>query len=581
MNSSQVTYEGIRKSIVETMQANQIFKDYNFTAPALSSLIDALAYVSHYHIRYANFALNESFLDTAQLRHNVVSLAKEVAYIPHQFTAAHARLRVTITDKDIQMSEGMKIPEDTLFIANASDETSFVFRTLEQFVFTQDSNGKWYADVEAVEGTFTEETFVQDEHYTTRFFLLNDTIDTDYITVRVYKNASYTEAEEFIPVENIESFGPDVPIYYLQEAYNGKIELYFGDGVLSKKVIADNVVKVRYLVTNGSAANNIVDFSLMSTIGTNITNAGVSVEALEPSFSGGDREDIENIRYNAPKFFQRQDRNVTTGDYNVAVMSKFGGWVDSITSWGGEDNVPPQYAKVFICVKPKYTNVLSPAQKEQIQEHLKKKNLPCIEPVIIDPAYINVVMTLNIEWKQYQTPLTKAEITKMIEESVNNFFVTNITSFKSTFKYSRFLSELSAIDDSIDSILTTIQLKQILYPDTNIETTYTFNFLNRIQEGSLIIGPWTVDGSNEHYSMYDNNGYVYLSVSDGSKEIIGDIDYSTGQVTIKNYLFGKGANEQIPVVVNLYSQNINLAKNYLLSLSNLTININEINDYKG
>ena len=262
-------------------------------------------------------------------------------------------------------------------------------------------------------------------------------------------------------------------------------------------------------------------------------------------------------------------------------MSKFGGWVDSIISWGGEDNIPPQYAKIFICIKPKYTNVLSPSQKEQIIEFLRKKNLPCIEPVIVNPEYINVIMTLNIDWKQYETSITKSEIAKMIDECVRNFFITNITSFKTTFRYSKFLTELSGIDDSIDSILTNIQLKQILYPDTNIATTYTFNFLNRIQEGSLLIGPWTVDGTTEQFSMYDLNGYVYLTSSSGSKEIIGSINYATGEVKINNYLFGAGATKEIPVVVSLYSQNINLAKNYLLSLSNLTININEINTYKS
>ena len=581
MDTSKVTYEDIRKSIVDTLSGNQIFKDYNFTAPALSSLIDALAYVSHYHIRYANFALNESFLDSAQLRHNVVSIAKEVSYIPYQYSAAKVSLRLKISTKNSTIEEGDKIPEDTLFVAEANDGTSYIFRTVDQYVLVKGDDENWYADVEAIEGTFVEESFVQDEYYKNRFFLLNDRVDTNFLRVVVYQNSSYTEGEEFIPVENIESFGPDIPLYYIQEAYNGKIEIYFGDGILSKKLVPNNIVNVRYLVTNGSVANNIVNFSIMSNISNKISLSDVEVSVIEPSHSGSDREDIESIRYNAPKFFQRQDRNVTTTDYNAAIMSKFGGWVDSIISWGGEDNIPPQYAKIFICIKPKYTNVLSPSQKEQIIEFLRKKNLPCIEPVIVNPEYINVIMTLNIDWKQYETSITKSEIAKMIDECVRNFFITNITSFKTTFRYSKFLTELSGIDDSIDSILTNIQLKQILYPDTNIATTYTFNFLNRIQEGSLLIGPWTVDGTTEQFSMYDLNGYVYLTSSSGSKEIIGSINYATGEVKINNYLFGAGATKEIPVVVSLYSQNINLAKNYLLSLSNLTININEINTYKS
>lgn len=582
MDTSAVTFEGIRKTLIETLSANQIFKDYNFEAPALASLMDALAYVTHYHVRYSNFALNESFLDSAQLRHNIVSKAKDVAYIPYQYSAARAKLRIKITDNTLNIEEGTKIPEDTMFIATSNYGVSYIFRTVDQFVFEKNtSENYWFADIEVVEGTWAEESFTQDEYYTNRFYLLNDRVDTDFLSVIVFINSTFTVGEEFIPVENIESFGPDIPIYFLQEAYNGKIEIYFGDGVLSKKLVPDNIIKVKYLVTNGGNANNIINFSLMNMIADKIDASSIEIQVIEQSHSGGDRESNESIRFNANKFFQRQDRNVTTSDYNVAVLSKFGGWIDSITSWGGEDNVPPQYAKVFICVKPKYTNVLSPSQKERIAEFLNKKNLPCVEPVIVDPAYINVVMTLNIDWKQYQTALTKKEITEMIDKCVRNFFDTNVTTFKTTFRYSKFLSEINDLDDSIDSILSNIQLKQILYPDTNIETTYTFSFLNRIQEGSLLIGPWTIDGTTEQFSMYDLNGYVYVSGTSGYKEIIGNVDYSTGEIKIKNYLFGKGADTQIPVVVSMYSQNINLAKNYLLALSNLTININEIITYKS
>ena len=575
MDSSKVTFDGIRESIVEYLSSNPTFKDYNFTAPAISALIDALAYTSHYLIRYANFTLNECFLDSAQLRYNVVSNAKKVSYIPYQYSAAKAKLNLKITNTELDIPDGTKIPQDTLFTAVSSSGSSFLFRTLDQYILRKDDSGYYNADIDVIEGTWVTEKFTQDENYTSRFFLLNNKIDTNYLKVIVYELSTSTEGTEYIQAKDVSSFGPDSTIFYLQEAYNGQIEIYFGDGVLSKKLQPFNSIEVKYLVTNGGLANNIIDFQLTSVFNKDIPLKDVSVSVIEQSNSGADRETIESIRFNAPKFYQRQDRNVTTADYNAAILSNFGGWIDSITSWGGEDNIPPQYAKIFICIKPKYTEVLSPGQKEEIISWLDKKNLPCIDPIVIDPSYINVSLTLNIEWMPYKTGRDKSNITQLIDETVRNFFKTNITTFTSTFKYSKFLTELSDLDVSIDSILTEFQLKQYITTDTNISSTYTVEFLNKIKEGTLNIGPWTTSGSSDIFKMNDENGVIYLNVSSGKKEKVGTIDYSTGVVKIQNYLFGQGSPSSIAVTVEPYSQNINLSKNYLLTLDTLTININE------
>ena len=575
MDSSKVTFEGIRESIIEYLSANPTFKDYNFTAPAISTLIDALAYTSHYLIRYANFTLNECFLDSAQLRHNVVSNAKKVSYIPYQYSAAKAKLNLRITNTQLDIPEGTKIPEDTVFTATSSNGSSFLFRTINQYILKKDNSGYYNTDINIIEGTWVTEKFTQDEYYTSRFFLLNNRIDTNYLKVTVYENSTSTECVEYVQAKDVSSFGPESTIFYIQEAYNGQIEIYFGDGILSKKLQPYNVIEVKYLVTNGGSANNIIDFQLTSVFNKDISLKDISISVIEQSNSGGDRESIESIRFNAPKFYQRQDRNVTTSDYNAAILSNFGGWIDSITSWGGEDNIPPQYAKIFICIKPKYTSVLSPGQKEEIINWLNKKNLPCIDPIIIDPMFINVSLSLNIEWMPYKTGRDESDIIKLIESTVQEFFKTNITTFTSTFKYSKFLSALSDLDVSIDSILTDFQLKQYIIPDTTIPSTYTVEFLNKLKEGTLNIGPWNTSESTDSFRMQDSDGIIYLYSSFGKKERVGTLDYNTGMIKIQNYLFGQGTPSSIPVVVEPYSQNINLSKNYLLTLDTIDININE------
>ena len=578
MDTTQATYEGVRKNIVEYLSTNPTFKDYNFTAPAISTLIDALAYTSHYLIRYANFSLNECFLDTAQLRSNVVSHAKELGYIPYQCHASKVKLRLRINNPDLNISDGTKIPIDTTFSATLNDQT-YTFRTVEQYTFIQDDDNLWYADIEAIEGTFVTESFLQDEYYNTRYYLINESIDTDYMNVIVYASQSDTIGTEYAPVKDITSFGRNEKIFFLQEAYNGKVEIYFGDGIIANKIDPFSVIKVKYLVTNGSKANNIINFRLNNDIDSTIKQHDISIDVLSPSSEGSNKEDVESIRYNAPKFYQAQDRAVTTSDYNALLINEFGGWIDSVICWGGEDNIPPQYANAFICVKPKYTDVLSPSQKEKIINYLENKNLPCIDVIIVDPSYIDVIMNLSVDWYAYKTTRQKSEIINLLENNVKNFFDVNITSFSSKFKYSKFISEISNIDSSIDSILTDIKLCQYITPVSNVETSYRVEFLNKIEPGSIFIGTWYMSGDTSLYHMsdIDNDGNLYLISSSGIKKLIGSVDYNNGVVSINNYEFKSNINlSSIPVTCIPSVQNINTSKNFILKLTNLIINVNEI-----
>lgn len=579
MDTTQATYEGVRKNIVEYLSSNPTFKDYNFTAPAISTLIDALAYTSHYLIRYANFSLNECFLDTAQLRSNVVSHAKELGYIPYQYKAAKVKLRLRI--KDIVASsikDSIKIPVDTTFLATSLEtKKTYTFRTTEQFMFVQDEHKNWYADIEAIEGTFVTEKFKQDEYYTTKYYLINDKVDTEYITVMVYNTPTDLIGCEFIPIKDITSFNEDAPIYFLQEASNGKIEIYFGDGKIARKLYPHSIISVKYLVTNGSKANNIVSYTLNNRIG-NLNTSDISIEVLEPSSEGADREDIESIRFNAPKFYQSQDRAVTVSDYNALLINEFGGWINSVVSWGGEDNIPPQYGTVFICIKPKYFESLSPAQRTKIKTYLEKKNMPCIDVQIVDPSYIDVVMDLKIDWYAYKTSKQKNEIYSLIEETVRNFFTMNVASFSSKFKYSKFLTTISEVDKSIDSILTDIKLKQYIKPISNVETSYYLDFLNDIKPGSVKIGPWFVNLDTNVYTIEDmySDGKLYVRTPSEKTFLVGTVDYERGKITINNYKFGNGTNlKLIPVTCTPLAYNISTTKNYLLNLNNLTIEINE------
>lgn len=577
MDSTKATFEGIRKNIIEYLSANPTFKDYNFTAPAISTLIDALAYTSHYLMRYANFSLNECFLDSAQMRNSVVSHAKELGYIPHQWSAAKAKIRLRPKDSSISFS-GEKVPANTIFTAtNYENMKSYTFRTINQHSFEMNERGEWFVDVEVIEGSFVTEKFKQDEYYTTRYFLINENVDTEYMTVHVSDSQTGINGIQYFNAKEVETLGNNEPLYYLYEAYNGKIEICFGDGKLSKQLEPYSVIKVNYLVTNGSAANNIKSFVLSQNI-SNFKASDFLLEVLVPSESGGERESVESIRFNAPKFFQAQDRAVTTSDYNVLLLNKFGSIIDSVVTWGGEEEVVPQYGSVFLCIRPKSTETLSPTQKNSIINYLENKNLPCVDVQIVDPTYIDVDIFLNVDWNKYKTTRNKTDLLKIIETKTKELFKMYTSSFKSKFKYSKYLTEISAVDNSIESVLIDYVLRQYLVPEkVDMKLDYFFEFHNEIKKGSVFVGEWDESSWKCSIRDVDEDGNLFLIKTDGTittKVKIGSVDYKNGNISINGYSFSKVL-KQLPVECKPAIDNLNVVRRHLLRLKNLSINIQE------
>ena len=570
MNTQYTSFEDIRNSIIEYYSTKAEFKDFNFKASGISSLIDALAYTSQYLIQYANFGLNECFLDSAQLRSSVVSRAKGIGYFPYQYTSARAKIDLIVTDTNINITEGSLIPSGTTFIATDTVNTSFSFQSIENAYFTKNKDNYWHTEIDLVEGTYITEHFLQDEYYINKFILSNSQVDTNYMSVIVYPSSSSTSGSVYEKASSVSQFKKDALLFYLQESYTGNVELYFGDDVLSKKLDPYNYIEVKYLISSGSKANNIVSFVITNKV-SGIDSSVCKINVLEKSNSGSDKESIDSIKMNAPKFFQKQNRNVTVSDYNNTIISNFGGWIDSIVSWGGEDNNPPQYGKVFISVKPKHSTYLTSSQINDIKEKILLENIVCIEPEFVDPVTIDIDLTTSINYFPYNTSLSKTQLANKISETVSNFFTQNITGFNSAFKFSKFVSLVSAIDSSIDSLLVDIVIKQTLIPSSGNSKTYQFYFFNEIEQGSLKIGPWNDTGSTTEYTIYDFNGKLYIN--DSSTTSIGTIDYKTGYIEINEYVFNTEQGLTIPVKVKPKYQNLSLQRNYIFQLDTLVVNL--------
>ena len=553
------------------MKRQDSFKDLNYEASAINALIDALAYAA-YHINvYANFALNESFLDTAQVRSSVVSKAQNIGYSPSQYLSSKASVMLTYTGT--QALDGYTIPIGTTFQA-VKDGTTYYFRTYETSLVNQTSTGRYWTQVYLREGTMMTERWTQDADRTTRFVLPANNVDLSTLTVKVYESVSDNAGRYFQETKNIIQFATELPaLYTVIENTDGNVELIFGDGVLAKSIDPGNIVEVNYLACSGADANDIAVFDLLTIPGASYDISQWLVSTAEVSNSGADRESIESIRANAPKFFQRQGRNVVADDYYSDIMSRYSSLIDSMSVWGGEDNDPPDYGSVYISIKPKGALSLSTLQKEDIMEAIEESSVVGITPKIVDPTVIYVNMTMNVEYNRLGLRTDLEALHDEIISTTLAFFNNNVSSFNVDFRYSKFLSNIFAIDEVILDITLDNSLYMYFEPNVTVRTTYELDFKNAIKPGSVLIGPYAVLGVNSTMLyMADTDGDGILrEYNDDEATEVGIIDYENGVVTIENYTFSTTSGEQIPITMKPASNNMSVTQDYIFSIDSINV----------
>mgnify|MGYP004565621991 CR=1 FL=1 len=567
-----ITFDGIKNSLIEYYSSQETFKDFNWTAPAITTLIDAQAYLAHYLCVYSGFALNEVFLDTAQKRSSVVSKARNIGYRPAQYKGAYTKIKMEyIGSVDI---EDFAIPAGTQFSATSASNT-YLFRTKEAFPIQKTSTGRYWAQVVAYEGQRISNRWTQANDSSTRFILSNPEVDIDTIEVTVYNNEADSVGTKFTELESLSQFGPKAALYTIEENTDGNVELIFGDGILSKSIKPGNIVVCAYDAVAGSAANNIVSFQLVSIPNSTYDTSLWKIVTLDASMSGSDRESIDSIRLNAPRFFQRQGRDVVADDYKSDILRTYGGIIDSLSVWGGENNVPPEYGTVFVSVKPKGALSLTNTQKEDIKNHLLKSAVVCISPKIVNPVIIYVNMNLDVTYNPVYSSNTVKSLTSLLTDKTKTYFNDFISSYNVNFKYSKFLAEIFSVDDTISDVNTSIQFYQYMFPTVNAIVTYVIDFKNKLEKGSVFVGPFNVYGQSASslYMKDDSNGTLYVW-DDNKADRVGTVDYDAGTVTIRNYNFKSTVGEMIPVYANPANKNMSVSHNYIFSVDNVSIKIN-------
>ena len=553
---ANLDFEDIKVALKEYIRAKSDFTDYDFDGSVLSTLIDTLAYNTYYTAFNANLVVNELFIDSATLRDNVVAIAKQLGYRPKGITSPTAYISFNVTYGSPTTDTELLLKKGTGFISSF-DNNIYQYITLEDVTGQVVNNVATFDNVEVREGTQILNTFTVNTSLTSqRFVLDNPNIDTNTIKVKVFPSGSNFN-ESYLVADNILNVDSTSKIFFIEEIEDDRYEILLGDGVLGKKVDNGSRVEVSYLTTSGPESNGVRTFVFSGVIenpnSVSPNSFSTAITNVEASSGGEDKESIKTIKTNAPKMYGTQDRAVTAQDYS-AIIRKVYPSVSDIIIFGGEDQDPPEYGKVFIVLKPTDASFLTSLTKQEIIEDLKKYMVASVRPVIVDPSILFVELTSKVYYSGESTDLKPAQIRDKTIGSVQSYLdVSDIEKFNGKFRFSKLVSVIDDAHPAINSNLTEVTMRKDFYPSLNSTFYYEVCFQNAFDkdcdEPTLSSTGFRVT----EYPTFD----VYLEDRDskivlyridsvtGEKVVldsnVGDIDYEKGELKMYALTIIKGS----------------------------------------
>ena len=551
---ANLDFEDIKAALKDYMRAQTEFTDYDFEGSALSNLIDVLAYNTYYTAFNTNMVVNELFIDSATLRDNVVALAKQLGYTPKSITAPTAYISFTVTYDN-------PTTDTELFLKKGSGFTATYDGTVYQYVVTEDAKAQVsndqavFTNVPIREGTLLTSTFTVNSQDSQRFILDNKDIDTNTIKVKVYPGGGSFN-EPYLLATNILGVDGNSKVFFLDEIEDERYELLFGDGVLGKKLDSGTLISVDYLTTSGPASNGVRTFvfsGVLENINGVTPNKSITVQSTVAASGGEEIESLTKIKYNAPKTFGAQDRAVTADDYEAIVRNIYPATSDIII-FGGEDQVPPEYGKVFISLKPKDQSYLTSLTKQEIVKELKKYVVASVEPKLVDPSILYVEIDSKIYYDGTVTDQTPANIRDKAIGAFQQYISTSDTEkFNGKFRYSKAVAVIDNADVSIGSNLTSVTMRKDFYPQLNSTFYYEICYQNQFDKDCddpilSSTGFRITEFPNFDVYIEDRGGKIVLYRLDtvtGEKVVldseVGEIDYVNGEIKIPALTIIKGS----------------------------------------
>ena len=542
---SNLDFEQIKVSLKEYMRSQSDFSDYDFEGSALATILDTLAYNTYYTAFNTNMVVNEMFIDSATLRDNVVAIAKQLGYRPKSATSPTAYVSFSVNYTNATTDTELILQAGTGFVSSYDNN-------IYSYIATNDVTGQvannvaTFTDVPIREGTLLTNTFtVNSAIKSQRFILDNRDIDTNTIRVQVYPGGGSFN-EEYKVADNILGVDGTSKVFFIDEIEDQRYEILMGDGVLGKKVDNNTRIEVTYLTTAGPESNGVKTFVFSGVVqnpnGVSPNAFTTTVTSSTPSSGGEEVESTAKIKYTAPKAYGTQDRAVTANDYEAIVRKVYPATSDIII-FGGEDQDPPEYGKVFISLKPTDASYLTSLTKSQIIADLKKYVVASVEPRIVDPSILFVELSSKIYYNSGVTDQTAAQIRDKVISTVQSYLDTSDTEkFNGKFRYSKAVGVIDDADVSINSNLTSVTMRKDFYPQLNSTFYYEVCFQNAFDEDCddpvlSSTGFRVTEYPNFDVYVEDRNKKIVLYRLDtvtGEKVVldndIGDIDYIKGEL---------------------------------------------------
>ena len=540
---SELDFDKIKVNLKTFLQSQTQFQDYDFDGAGLSILLDVLSYNTHYLSYIANMSTNEMYLDSADIRKNIVSLAKMLGYTPTSPRTPRAQIDVVLnnaTGSSVTMQKG------TVFTTTV-DKIDYQYVTNADTTITPENGVYKFNNITLYEGTLVTFKYTVDANDSDQKFVIPSSFaDTSTLKVTVQNSSTDTTQSVYSLAGGYNSVSSDSKVYFIQEGQDGQYEIYFGDGIVGTKLEDGNIVILEYIVTNTSSSNGASKFSLSGNIG-GFTNVTITTDSN--SQGGAIAETNQSIKFNAPLQYAAQDRAVTATDYETLVKSIYPN-ANSVSAWGGEDDETPQYGVVNISIKAKSGTVLSDTSKADIVTQLKPYNVASVRPVIKDPETTSVLITSNVKYDAKATAKTADTIKADVIDSLTTYNASTLQRFDSVFRYSKVTGLIDSADTSILSNITTVKIRKDFQPIISTSSKYNIYFRNALynphsghlssEGGILSSSGFKVDGNtNECFFDDDGAGNVRLYyISSGVKNYLnstqGTINYSTGAITINS-----------------------------------------------
>jgi hypothetical protein len=596
-NFTNLDFNDLRTQIKDYLRSNSNFTDFDFEGSNFSSLIDVLAYNSYITAFNTNMAVNESFIDSATLRENVVSLARNIGYVPRSKSASKAKVSFTVNttglnSKTVTLKAG-------IVALGAVENGNYIFSIPEDITVVVDNNGfANFTGIDVYEGSYLTKSYTVDKSQSNQKFTIPNT-GVDSSTIRVKVTGVITEKYQLY--KNIFQVNKNSRLFLTQEIDDEKYEILFGDDIIGRKPISGSTIFISYIITNGKEANGAANFTfsgiLIDNNKTSVTNNISLLTTIQPSENGDDIESIDSVKYLGPRVYASQYRAVTANDYKGLIPYLFPN-VDTVTAYGGDELDPPEYGKVYISIKPRNGKFLSQITKDSIKKDLKQYSIAGIKPEIIDLKYMYIELDTTVYYDKSTTIDSnnlQLRVTKNLEAYSKS---TELNSFGGRFKYSKVSSLIDNTSTSITSNITKIKIRRDLQPEYNKLATYEICFGNQFHIKKLNSDGGGYNIKSTGFTVKDTSGTLYMSdipktdeigiifffkLVDGSPVIVnnnaGTVDYMRGEIKLTTITFTSSTSTAgIEIEAIPESNDVLALKDIYLELDTTKLNVSVLED---